>query len=221
MSTILSCQNLIKMYGEQEVLKGVSLDINSGDFMAVVGQSGSGKSTLLYLLSGLEKPTNGEVLLEGKSILNLKDKEVSQLRLHKYGFVFQFYNLIENLTVAENIMYPLMMDKKIKKEEAKKMVQEVAEKVNLADKLKKYPFQLSGGEQQRVSIARAIITSPSIIFADEPTGNLDSKMGLEVMDLLSSINKEYNTTIIMVTHNDSLNNYFNRIVTIKDGKIYE
>lgn len=220
--SILECNGLVKYYNSYEVLKGISLKIEQGDFLAIVGQSGSGKSTLLYLLSGLESVSNGDVKFKDKSILNLSDKEMSNIRLTEFGFVFQFYNLIENLTVEENIMYPLLIGKsKLKKQEIKEKVLECAEKVNLKDKLKKYPYQLSGGECQRVAIARAIITSPSIIFADEPTGNLDSKMGIEIMELLSKINKELNTTIIMVTHNDLLSNYFNRIVTIKDGKLYE
>ena len=183
-----------------------------------MGESGSGKSTLLYLIGGLDKPTNGEVFINEKDINKLKEKQIAKLRRKDIGFVFQFYNLVQNLTVEENIMLPVIMDGK-KEKDYKERLDRILKIIGLEAKRNSLPNQLSGGQQQRVSIARAIILSPSIILADEPIGNLDSKSGEEVMKLFKTINKEEGITILQVTHSEEAAKYGNRIIRLKDGKI--
>ena len=185
-----------------------------------MGASGSGKSTLLYLIGGLDKPSKGEVFINGKNINNLKEKQISELRRKDIGFVFQFYNLVQNLTVEENIMLPVIMDGK-KEKDYKERLEKILKIIGLEDKRNALPNQLSGGQQQRVSIARAIILSPSLILADEATGNLDSKSGEEVMNLFKTINEEEGITILQVTHSEDAARYGNRIIKLKDGKIIE
>ncbi|MEE8705475.1 MAG: ABC transporter ATP-binding protein [Oscillospiraceae bacterium] len=201
------------------VLKGISLQITKGEFVSIMGPSGSGKSTLLYILGGLDSPTNGKVLLGGKDISRYNDEKKSVMRRRNIGFIFQFYNLIPNLNVEENILLPILLDGKNAKD-YRKQLHNILEIVGLTDRRKHTPRELSGGQQQRVAIARALINSPDIIFADEPTGNLDSKTGTEIMELLKEINHESDKTIIMVTHSADAAAYGNRIVSVRDGIIY-
>ncbi|GAA0804615.1 ABC transporter ATP-binding protein [Faecalicatena orotica] len=201
-----------------KVLKDISLKVLKSEFVSIMGQSGSGKSTLLYILGGLDTPTRGTVSMNGIDISKFDDEKMSRIRRQKIGFVFQFYNLIPNLDVEENIMLPLLLDgKKIR--DYRKRLDEILEVVGLTDRKKHTPRELSGGQQQRVAIARALMGSPDILFADEPTGNLDSKTGAEIMELLQSINKNSGQTIIMVTHSPEAAKSSDRIITVKDGVI--
>lgn len=219
---IISVKNVSKDFGEKNnktrVLNDISIEINKGEFVSLMGASGSGKSTLLYLIGGLDAPTEGEIFINDEDINKLKEKQIAKLRRKDIGFVFQFYNLVQNLTVEENIMLPVVMDGK-KEKDYKDRLEKILEIVGLKDKRKHLPNQLSGGQQQRVSIARAIILSPKIILADEPIGNLDSKSGEEVMKLFKEINEKENITILQVTHSEESAQYGNRIIRLKDGKI--
>jgi putative ABC transport system ATP-binding protein len=199
-----------------EVLKDIDLVVKKGEFISLMGESGSGKSTLLYQIGCLDDPTSGSVLINGVDIHKMKDDDKSKMRRETMGFVFQFYNLIPNLSVEENILLPVVMDGKNPKDYEAKLV-EILEIVGLSDKRKALPRQLSGGQQQRVSIARAVIMSPSLLLADEPTGNLDSVSTKEVMELFTKLNKEKGITIIQVTHSHETAKYGNRIVKLKDG----
>ena len=200
------------------VLKNVSLKVLKGEFVSIMGQSGSGKSTLLYILGGLDTPTEGTVSMNGADISRFNDAKMSQIRRQNIGFVFQFYNLIPNLNVEENIMLPLLLDGK-KFKDYRKQLDNILEIVGLSDRRKHTPRELSGGQQQRVAIARALISDPEILFADEPTGNLDSKTGAEIMKLLQSINKNSGQTIIMVTHSMEAAGSSTRMLTVQDGLI--
>lgn len=200
------------------VLKNINLQIEEGEFVGIMGMSGAGKSSLLYVMSGLEKPTSGKIFLEGKEITFFAKDELADVRLKELGFIFQFYNLIPILTVEENIMLPLRLAHK-KVEDYKEKVDQILNEVGLSEKRNYMPSQLSGGQQQRVAIARALIQSPKIIFADEPTGNLDYKNSDEIIEMLHSLCKKYKKTIIMVTHNQELCKYTSRIIRIKDGEI--
>lgn len=200
------------------VLKDVSIKVLKGEFVSIMGQSGSGKSTLLYILGGLDTPTKGTVSMNGIDISKFNDEKMSKIRRRKIGFVFQFYNLIPNLNVEENIMLPLLLDGK-KTRDYRKQLNEILEVVGLTDRRKHTPRELSGGQQQRVAIARALIGSPEILFADEPTGNLDSATGAEIMDLLRAINQNSGQTILMVTHSPEAAKSSNRVITVKDGMI--
>ena len=219
---IIKTVNIIKEFGEKEnkvrVLDDINIEIKDGEFVSLMGPSGSGKSTLLYLISGLDKPTSGKVYINDKDISKLSDNEISKLRRRDIGFVFQFYNLVQNLTVEENIMLPVVMNGE-KESSYKERLNDILKIIGLEDKRKNLPRELSGGQQQRVSIARAIILSPSIIFADEPIGNLDSKSGKEVMELFKQINEKEHITILQVTHSEESAKYGNRIIRLKDGKI--
>ena len=199
-----------------KVLKDISLQIMRGEFVSIMGPSGSGKSTLLYILGGLDAPTSGRVLLDGTDISRFGDEKMSCIRRQKIGFVFQFYNLIPNLNVEENIMLPLLLDGK-KMGSYKKQLDQILEIVGLSDRRKHTPRELSGGQQQRVAIARALIGNPEILFADEPTGNLDSKTGAEIMNLLRDINRTISQTIIMVTHSPEAAKSSSRMITVQDG----
>lgn len=201
-----------------KVLKGVSLRVLQGEFVSIMGQSGSGKSTLLYILGGLDTPTGGSVHINGTNISEWDDEKMSKIRRQKIGFVFQFYNLIPNLNVEENIMLPLLLDGK-KLKEHKMQLNHILNIVGLSDRRKHTPRELSGGQQQRVAIARALITSPEILFADEPTGNLDSQTGAEIMSLLQEINQQNRQTIIMVTHSIEATKCSSRVIMMKDGTI--
>jgi len=215
-------QNIVKQYQvgivDTPVLKNISLKIYRGEFVSIMGPSGSGKSTLLYILSGLDNPTGGNVLMNGRDIAGLDDHKKSIMRRRTIGFVFQFYNLIPNLNVEENILLPVLLDGKNMKD-YKRQLNDILEIVGLADRRKHTPRELSGGQQQRVAIARALINSPDILFADEPTGNLDSTTGTEIMELLQEINRENNKTIIMVTHSGESAWYSSRTIHVKDGEI--
>ena len=200
------------------VLKDVSIKVLKGEFVSIMGQSGSGKSTLLYILGGLDTPTRGTVSMNGIDISKFNDEKMSKIRRRKIGFVFQFYNLIPNLNVEENIMLPLLLDGK-KARDYRKQLNEILEVVGLTDRRKHTPRELSGGQQQRVAIARALIGSPEILFADEPTGNLDSATGAEIMDLLRAINRDSGQTILMVTHSPEAAKSSNRVIMVKDGMI--
>ena len=220
--SIIKIDKLVKNFGKGEnevkVLKDVTFEIEKGEFVSLMGASGSGKSTLLYLIGGLDKPTSGKVFINDKDINTLKEKDMAKLRRKDIGFVFQFYNLVQNLTVEENIMLPVVMDGKNEKD-YKDRLDKILKIIGLDDKRKNLPNELSGGQQQRVSIARAMILSPNIILADEPIGNLDSKSGKEVMDLFKKINKEEGITILQVTHSEESAKYGNRIIRLKDGEI--
>lgn len=200
------------------VLKDVSIKVLKGEFVSIMGQSGSGKSTLLYILGGLDTPTRGTVSMNGINISKFNDEKMSKIRRQKIGFVFQFYNLIPNLNVEENIMLPLLLDGK-KTRDYRKQLDEILDVVGLTDRKKHTPRELSGGQQQRVAIARALIGNPEILFADEPTGNLDSATGAEIMDLLRTINRDSGQTILMVTHSPEAAKSSNRVITVKDGII--
>lgn len=200
------------------VLKDVSIKVLKGEFVSIMGQSGSGKSTLLYILGGLDTPTKGTVSMNGIDISKFNDEKMSKIRRQKIGFVFQFYNHIPNLNVEENIMLPLLLDGK-KARDYRKQLDEILEVVGLTDRRKHTPRELSGGQQQRVAIARALIGNPEILFADEPTGNLDSATGAEIMDLLRAINRDSGQTILMVTHSPEAAKSSNRVITVKDGMI--
>ncbi len=189
-----------------------------GEFVSIMGQSGSGKSTLLYILGGLDTPTSGKVYMNGADISHFNDEKMSIIRRRNIGFVFQFYNLIPNLNVEENIMLPLLLDGKNLKD-YKNQLNEILDIVGLTDRRKHTPRELSGGQQQRVAIARALIGKPEILFADEPTGNLDSKTGIEIIDLLNKINRDNGQTIIMVTHSPEAAKSSSRTITVSDGLI--
>ena len=201
-----------------EVLKNISLTVEEGDFVSIMGPSGSGKSTLLYLLGGLDQPTEGTVSINGRDLSTLKDKELSRMRNEEIGFVFQFYNLVPNLNVVDNISLPLMLAGK-KISDYKDKINECLELIGMQDKRKLTPRELSGGQQQRVAIARALVFDPDILFLDEPIGNLDSKSGTKIMELFRRINWKYNKTIVQVTHSEEAARYGSRLVRIVDGEI--
>ncbi len=222
MKNILEARNIVKVFGEGEnstkVLNKADVVLKEGEFVSIMGPSGCGKSTLLYIFGGLLKPTEGSILIDGKDISKMKDKELSKVRRTNIGFVFQFYNLVQNLTVEENILLPLVMQGRRSSSYSKEL-DDILEIVGLKDKRKSIPSKLSGGEQQRVAIARAIITNPKIIFADEPTGNLDSKTGKDIMELFVEISKKKKITILQVTHSEDAALYGDRTIRLLDGMI--
>ena len=222
MEEVIAVQDLFKSYplgaGKIDILKNINVSISQGEFVSIMGPSGSGKSTLLYLMGGLDKPSQGSVKIKGKDLANMQDEEASTVRCRDIGFVFQFYNLIPNLTVEENIMLPILLDGKREKD-YKDSLAEIVEIVGLKERRKHTPRELSGGQQQRVAIARALINEPDIIMADEPIGNLDSKTGMEIMELLQKINQEKGKTIIQVTHSLESSTYGNRTIFLRDGEI--
>ena len=218
--TILETKDLRKFYGsgdtQVKALDGVDLSVENGEFVAIVGTSGSGKSTLLHMLGGLDRPTSGAVLVDGKDIFSLKDEELTIFRRRKIGFVFQSYNLVPVLSVYENIVLPIQLDGgKVDQS----YVNQVIEALGLEQKLQNLPSQLSGGQQQRVAIARALATKPAIILADEPTGNLDSKTSQDVLSLMKVTGQKFAQTIVMITHNEEIAQLSDRIVRIEDGRI--
>lgn len=219
---ILRVENLSKVYGKGEnkvvALDDVSFSVEKGEFVAIVGASGSGKSTLLHLVGGVDRPTKGKVFIDGKNIYAMNDDKLAIFRRRQVGLIYQFYNLIPILNVEENITLPLELDNR---EVDKKALKELLELLGLENRSKHLPNELSGGQQQRVSIGRALITNPAIILADEPTGNLDSKSSDEIVALLKKSNKDYNQTIIMITHNMEIAKEADRIIKIEDGRIVE
>ena len=221
MEPLIRVKNMYKIYnpGENEVraLDDVSLEINQGEFIAIVGHSGSGKSTFMNMLGCLDTPDSGEYFLDGKDVANLSDNELSDIRNHKIGFIFQGFNLIPNLDALGNVELPLIY-RGLGKQQRKEIAGEALSKVGLENRMDHRPNQLSGGQQQRVAVARAIAAQPPIILADEPTGNLDSKMGAEVMELLHRLNKEDGRTILMVTHNEEQAKQTSRTIRFFDGR---
>lgn len=217
---ILKVENLNKTYGKGEnkveALKDVNLSVNKGEFVAIVGASGSGKSTLLHLLGGLDRPTSGRVVIDGESIYDYKEEKLAIFRRRKIGFIFQFFNLIPVLDLEENIALPALLDnEKIDK----KYLEEIIQILNLTERKGHLPSELSGGQQQRVSIGRALLNKPSIILADEPTGNLDSKNSKEVIELLKFTARKFNQTLILITHDVNIATMADRVITIEDGNI--
>lgn len=220
---MIKIENVSKSFRTEEVetfaLRGVSLDVNKGEFVAIMGPSGCGKSTLLNILGLLDNPSDGKYILDGTDVSSLKENQPHGLRKGKIGFVFQNFNLIDELTVEENVELPLRY-LNVSASERKTRVKEVLERMGISHRAKHFPQQLSGGQQQRAAIARAVIARPELILADEPTGNLDSKNGQEVMDLLTELNRE-GTTIVMVTHSRHDAAYTNRVINLFDGKIVD
>ena len=218
--TILETRNLKKVYGSGETavhaLRQVNFTVEKGEFAAIVGTSGSGKSTLLHMLGGLDRPTSGEVLVDGKSIFSLKDEELTIFRRRKIGFIFQSYNLVPVLNVYDNIVLPIQLDGN---EPKKQDIDIIIHALGIESKLDNLPNNLSGGQQQRVAIARALATKPAIILADEPTGNLDSRTSQDVMGLLKVTSQKLGQTIVMITHNEEIAQLADRIIRIEDGNI--
>jgi putative ABC transport system ATP-binding protein len=221
---IVEVHGLTKVYGQGDTavtaLDHVDLTVEQGEFVAVMGPSGCGKSTLLNLVGGLDKPTSGQVLIDGTDIATMTDQSVTELRRRRLGFVFQFFNLIPVLTTAENAALPLTLDG-VKPAEARDRAQEWLRKVGLGDKLASRPDQLSGGQQQRVAVARALVTNPALVLADEPTGNLDSKSADDIANLLKQAAEEWGRAIVMVTHDLSIASHARRIVFMRDGAVVD
>lgn len=216
---IIKVENMSKYIGDSCILKNANFSIYKGEMVAIIGKSGSGKSTLISILSGLDKPTEGSIFIEGEDLYKKNDTEISILRNNKFGIVFQNYNLLNELTCEENIEVPILFSKNNKLCINNK--EEIIKSLGLYDRRKLYPKQLSGGEQQRTAIARAIINNPKVIFADEPTGALDSKNGDMIISILQQLVFETKTTVIIVTHDLDIANKCNRKIIIKDGEIYE
>lgn len=218
--SILDIINLSKTYGrgenKLEALKNINISVEKGKFIAIIGPSGSGKSTLLNCIAGLDSIASGEVILDGYDISKLSDDKLSKIRREEFGFIFQSYNLIPVINVYDNIILPVSVDGK---KEDKEYINTLIKKLGISSQINKFPNELSGGQQQRVAIARALANKPSIIFADEPTGNLDSKTSKEVMDMLCMSVKEFNQTLVMITHDEKIAKMADIVVTIGDGKV--
>ncbi|MGI6257146.1 MAG: ABC transporter ATP-binding protein [Anaerovoracaceae bacterium] len=217
---ILRVENIKKSYGSGDntvkALDGISLSVNKGDFLAIVGPSGSGKSTLLHILGGIDTPTSGRVFIDGKDIYLQSADELAIFRRREVGIIYQFYNLIPVLTVAENISLPLLMDgRKVDRDHLGGLIQSLG----LADRANHYPDQLSGGQQQRVSVGRALINDPAVLLADEPTGNLDSKNSQEIIELLKQSNRKQKQTVILITHDENIALQADRLIALEDGRI--
>lgn len=219
---ILNVCNLCKTYqsgtAEVKALDNVSFSVDKGEFVSIIGPSGSGKSTLLHILAGIDRPTSGKVYVDGEDIYTKSEKELAFYRRRKAGLIYQFYNLVPTLTVAENITLPSRLDKKKTDKEA---LDRLIDMLGLTDRKNHLPSQLSGGQQQRCAIGRVLFTNPALMLADEPTGNLDSKSASEVMQLLKNANKQYGQTLIMITHNSDLAEQADRMLIIKDGRLSE
>ena len=222
MKKIVEVFSVIKQYGKIgasfRALKEVSLEIDEGEFVGIMGPSGSGKTTLLHIMSTIDKATSGKILIDGRDITKIKENEIARFRRDFIGFVFQDFNLLDNMTIQDNIVLPLTLNN-IKVNVIIKRMEELTKLLGIEDQLDKYPYELSGGQKQRAAICRALITSPKVIFADEPTGALDSKSSSEVLECFKNINKKLQTTIIMVTHDAKAASYCNRVLFLKDGKI--
>lgn len=221
--TILDAKKIHKSFGnkfnKQEVLKGIDLSIQKGEFVSIMGASGSGKTTLLNVLSSIDKISSGTIMIEGKAMTSMKEKKLAEFRKNHLGFIFQEYNLLDTLTVKENILLPLSITKTPKKE-ANQLFDALAEELGILELSNKYPSEISGGQKQRTSAARAFIHKPSIIFADEPTGALDSKSATDLLNKMSELNQKRKATILMVTHDPVAASYCSRVIFIKDGQIY-
>jgi len=221
--TILKAHKIHKSYGNkfnrQEVLKGIDIEVEKGEFVGIMGASGSGKTTLLNVLSSIDHVSQGSIKIEGKEFTRMRDKQLAEFRKHHLGFIFQEYNLLDTLTVKENILLPLTI-KKVSKKEAQEMFANVAKELSIYDISDKYPNEISGGQKQRTSAARAFVHKPSIIFADEPTGALDSKSASDLLNKLNDLNQMLETTIVMVTHDPLAASYCSRVIFIKDGQIF-
>jgi len=219
---ILRAERVVKVYktesDEVVALKGINLSLKQGEFSLLMGASGSGKSTLLHILGTLDRPTEGKVLYRGKDVFQLNDKELALFRNRKVGFVFQFHYLINELTVVENVMVPLLVGG-VSEREARKRAEKVLKSVGLEHRLSHRPFEISGGEKQRTAIARALVTEPEIVLADEPTGNLDSESSRSVISTMKQLNRETGTTFLIATHNSELESYADNVYFIKDGLI--
>lgn len=217
---ILKCEGIKKVYGsganQVKALDGIDLVVNKGEFVAIIGASGSGKSTLLHILGSVDKPTKGKVVVGGTDISVLNKTQAAIFRRRKVGLVYQFYNLIPTLTVRKNILMPLLLDKKKPNEE---FFDQIVKSLGIADKLESLPNQLSGGQQQRVAIARSLIYRPALLLADEPTGNLDQKNSKEIIDMLKLSNRNFEQTIVLITHDEKIALEAERIITIEDGRI--
>ncbi|MBD5550291.1 MAG: ABC transporter ATP-binding protein [Lachnospiraceae bacterium] len=218
--TVLEVNGLTKIYGSGDnqvtALDHVSFQVKKGEFVAIVGASGSGKSTLMNLIGGIDRPTSGSVIIDGKEIFGMDESELAIFRRRNIGIIYQFYNLIPNLTVDENIMLPSLLDYR-KPDDGK--LEQIVEMIGLSHRRTHLPGELSGGQQQRVSVGRALINDPAFILADEPTGNLDSKAGREIIDLLMAANQKANQTLILITHDENIALQADRIITISDGRI--
>jgi putative ABC transport system ATP-binding protein len=213
---MLQVIDLKKNYNTVEALRGVTLDISDGEFISIMGKSGCGKTTLLHCMSGILKPSSGEILFDEKSLFKIKDRARSKVRRTSMGFVFQFFNLVPELTVKENILLPLKINRyKVDEVYFDKLIEDLG----IIEQMDRLPATLSGGQQQRVAIARALIHKPKIVFADEPSGNLDETSSREVIELLQSLQKEYNLTLVMVTHDKDIASYADRIIHMRDGRI--
>ena len=217
---VICCENVVKNYQDGglsvEVLKQINLNIHQGESVCIVGASGSGKSTLLHLLGGLDKPSSGEVSLMGQSLANLTQKQLGDLRNRYLGFVYQFHHLLPEFSAEENVMMPLLIAKK-NKDEARQAASEMLEKVGLKNRATHRPGELSGGERQRAAIARALVTRPACILADEPTGNLDRKNAANVLAMMMDLKNELGTALVVVTHDDQATQHFDRVMTMSDG----
>lgn len=213
---MITIENVKKSYGHAHVLRGINMEVRSGEFVAVTGVSGSGKSTLLNLIGGMDRPEGGSIVVDGHDITRYTDAALTDYRRKKIGFVFQFFNLLPNITVFENVQMPLLLNGRDEEER----VREALKRVGVEGREDSYPYQLSGGQQQRVAIARALVHGPQIILADEPTGSLDSRTGRSVMDLLKHVAEEAGTTMLLVTHEHYLAEYAARTVRIRDGLLY-
>lgn len=218
---ILRTENITKIYGNSEnrvkALDGVNLSINKGEFISIIGPSGSGKSTLLHILGGVDRPTSGNIFIENSDISKYSKKEMAFFRRRKVGLIYQFYNLIPNLTVEHNIKLPVELDRK---KVDSNLFNDLVDKLGIKSKLNSFPNELSGGQQQRVAVARSLIYNPAIVLADEPTGNLDRQNSKEIIEILKYFNKRLKQTVIIVTHDENISLNTDRIITIIDGKIH-
>ena len=223
LTIMIECTNIHKIYDNGadalRVLKGISLEVKKNEFCAIIGPSGAGKSTLLHILAGLDYPTQGKVVLDNTELSFLKEKQLCRLRNEKIGFVFQFYHLLPEFTVLENVLMPVLISRQLSAISSQLKAKKILKQLGLAERLNHFPSQLSGGEKQRVAIARALINSPEILFCDEPTGNLDSATGNEIMDLIHKIRKENKMTVILVTHNLELAKPADKVFHLRDGAL--
>lgn len=223
MKTILQAKNVQKVFGDKEnrykALEDINLEIKEGEFVGIMGPSGAGKSTLLNIFSTIDTPSSGNIIIDGQNIVTMKEEQLSDFRRNKLGFIFQDYNLLDTLTVKENILLPLALSK-VAAKEINKRVNEIADTFGIREILDKYPYHISGGQKQRTAASRAIVTNPSLILADEPTGALDSKSATSLLQSLSKLNEENQSTIMMVTHDAFAASFCKRVLFIKDGKLF-